>query len=60
MVPRRDNKQWEDACREVGIFDEDVYLAGKDFHEEKRAMGDRSHWPYRKLINWLREWREDT
>lgn len=58
-VPRRDNKQWEDACREVGIFGEDIRRASKDFHAEKRATGDRSRWPYGNLINWLREWKED-
>jgi hypothetical protein len=49
MVPRRDNQQWDDACREIGIFGEDVYQAAKDFHAEKRSLGDKSHWPYRKI-----------
>lgn len=59
MVPRRDNKQWEDACREAGVAREDVARAAEDFHAEKRASGERRHWPYGNLIIWLREWRED-
>jgi hypothetical protein len=58
MVPRRDNRQWDDACREAGVAKERQEAASRDFHAEKRASGERGHWPYIKLSNWLREWRE--
>jgi hypothetical protein len=59
MVPRRDNQQWVDACREAGIVGEEVNEASDDFHAETRASGERGHWPYGKLTNWLREWKDD-
>lgn len=59
MAPRRDNKQWDEACREAGIVADEVYAASKEFHAEKRASGDGRHWPYRKLVTWLRDWKED-
>jgi hypothetical protein len=59
MVPRRDDKQWDDACREVGLGEDEIKKATRDFHTEKRLSGDRRHWPYGNLIIWLREWRED-
>jgi len=40
MVPRRDIQQWDNACREVGIFGDDVHRASDDFHAEKRANSD--------------------
>jgi hypothetical protein len=33
VAPRRDNKQWEDACREAGVVDDDAYAASDDFHD---------------------------
>jgi hypothetical protein len=59
MVPRRDNKQWDQACNEAGIPKDETRKASDDFHAEKRAAGERGHWPYGKLIIWLRNWRED-
>jgi hypothetical protein len=59
MVPRRDTRQWDDACREVGIVGKEINQAADDFHAEKRASGERGHWPYGNLIIWLREWKED-
>jgi hypothetical protein len=37
MAPARDNKQWKQACREVGIEEREMDLASSDFHAEKRA-----------------------
>jgi hypothetical protein len=59
MSPERDGRQWKQACREVGLDADEKRMASDDFHAEKRASGERQHWPYRKLIIWLREWRED-
>jgi hypothetical protein len=59
MVPRYDNRQWKQACREVGLEDDERRLATKDLHKEKGATGDRSHMPYGDLITWLRDWKED-
>jgi hypothetical protein len=41
MVPRRDTKQWEDACREVGLDKDEEQLASDDFHaeSERRETG---------------------
>jgi hypothetical protein len=59
MSPERDQRQWRQACREAGIGEDEMDRASDDFHAEKRAAGERRHWPYGKLINWLREWKED-
>jgi hypothetical protein len=59
VVPRRDNQQWKDACREVGVGGDEIKEASKDFHDEKRAYGQRGHMPYGKLIIWLRAWSGD-
>jgi hypothetical protein len=59
MSPRRDNKQWNDACREAGLSRDEKDRATEDFHAEKRASGERGHWPYGKLTNWLQQWAED-
>ena len=57
MAPRLDNQQWKQACQEVGIPKEEMDGASEDFHAEKRASGERKHWPYGKLIRWLRDWK---
>jgi hypothetical protein len=59
MAPERDNKQWKQACDEVGLSGEERVEASWDFHAEKKASGERRLWPYRKLTNWLRDWNED-
>jgi hypothetical protein len=59
MVPARDVQQWKQACREAGLDDKEREIATREFHAEKKASGEKDHWPYRKLINWLREWKED-
>jgi hypothetical protein len=59
MAPARDTRQFRQACKEVGLREREIRLASKDFHTEKRAFGEKSHWPYGKLIIWLRAWRED-
>ena len=59
VAPARDNQQWKHACREADIPKEEMEQASNDFHAEKRASGERGHWPYRKLSNWLQEWKKD-
>ena len=59
MAPARDVNQWKQACREVGIGRHERKQAAEAFHAEKRASGEKRHWPYGKLIIWLRDWRED-
>jgi hypothetical protein len=59
MTPKHDVKQWKDACDEIGLDEGEREIATREFHAEKRASGEKAHWPYRKLTNWLREWRED-
>jgi hypothetical protein len=56
MSPAHDSKQWRQACREAGVPESERERASNDFHAEKKASGDRRHWPYRKLIIWLRDW----
>jgi hypothetical protein len=59
MVPRRDVSQFKQACKQAGIGEPEINQASEDLHAEKRASGERGHWPYGKLINWLRDWKED-
>jgi hypothetical protein len=59
MAPRRDNRQWKQACREVGVPDSQAKQASEDFHAEKKASGERGHWSYGNLIIWLRDWMEN-
>jgi hypothetical protein len=59
MAPARDNKQWKQACREVGLDRDEEKLASDDFHAEKKAFGDRRHWRYGNLTIWLRNWKDD-
>jgi hypothetical protein len=59
MAPKRDVKQWKQACREIGLTPDEQRQAKRDFHADKRASGDRDHRSYGNLIIWLQDWRED-
>jgi hypothetical protein len=59
MAPKHDVKQWKDAFDEIVLDEGERDIATREFHAEKRASGEKAHWPYRKLTNWLREWKED-
>lgn len=58
MARKRDLKQFDDACREVGLTEEETYEASEAFHAEKEASGNREDWSYRELMDWLRQWKE--
>jgi hypothetical protein len=59
MSPKRDVKQWKDACNEIGLDEGEREIATREFHSEKQASGERGHWQYGNLIIWLGEWKED-
>jgi hypothetical protein len=59
MAPARDVRQWKQACAEVGLDPNEKHRATREFHEEKRASGNRRHMAYGDLIIWLQTWRED-
>src|SRR5215207_7679771 len=59
MARKRDIKEFDQACREVGLTDDEQYKAGEDFHAEKEASGSKEHRLFGELVAWLREWKED-
>ena len=58
MARKRDIKEFDQACREVGLTEDEQYKAGEDLHAEKEAVGMKGHRPYGELVAWLREWKE--
>jgi len=59
VTRKRDIKEFDQACREVGLTEEQQYKASEAFHAEKEATGRRDHWPYGELVAWLRQWKEE-
>lgn len=60
MTPRkRDNKQFDHACREAGIGKTDKPQARDDFHRYKQETGHRADLRYQELVEWLKDWSYD-
>jgi hypothetical protein len=59
MSPRRDIKEFDQACRAVGLTASEQHLASEELHAEKRSSGMKEHIPYKELVAWLRQWKED-
>jgi hypothetical protein len=59
VARRRNIKEFDQACRAVGITEEEQYKASEDFHAYKEALGNKEHLDYGDLVAWLREWKED-
>jgi hypothetical protein len=57
MAPKRDLKQFRQACREVGLSVRQRYDASQALHAEKQSSGTRGHMDYEDLVAWLREWK---
>lgn len=57
MAPKRDLKQFRQACREVGLSASERYAASEALHAEKQSSGERGHVEYEDLVAWLREWK---
>jgi hypothetical protein len=55
---KRDIKQFDQACREVGLTEEEQYQASEALHAEKESSGLKAHMPYGELVAWLRQWKE--
>ncbi len=58
MAPKRDIKQFRQACKELGFTDEERYAARDAPHAEKEAGSPRDHMTYGDLLAWLRQWRQ--
>lgn len=56
MAPKRDIKQFRQACREVGLTAVERYEASQALHAEKESGGVREHMEYGELLSWLQEW----
>jgi hypothetical protein len=54
-----DIKQFDQACRAVGLSELEQHEASEALHAEKATTGMKEHMPFRDLIAWLRQWRED-
>ena len=59
MARKRDIKQFEAACRELGLTQEEEFAAGDALHAEKESSGDRRHRSYGELLAWLRQWKAE-
>jgi hypothetical protein len=59
VAPKRDIKQFKQACRQIGLPDEQRFEASDAFHEAKNRGELAAHMSYAELIAWLQEWRRD-
>jgi hypothetical protein len=58
MTKKQDIKQFQQACREIGLSASERYKASEVLHDEKKASGVHEHMTYGELLAWLREWVE--
>jgi hypothetical protein len=58
LAPKRDIKQFQQACNQVGLMDEERRKASDVFHAEKASGYIQSDMTYRELLEWLREWKD--
>lgn len=59
MASKRDIQQFRQACKELGLSDDDRYAARDDLHAEKESGASKVHMDYGDLLTWLRQWKED-
>jgi hypothetical protein len=59
VAPKRDIREFDQACQEVGLTEKEQYQASKALHAEKESIGMKDHMPYGELVAWLRQWKED-
>jgi hypothetical protein len=58
VAPKRDIKQFRQACKELGLTDEERFAARDALHAEKEGGRARTHMSYGDLLDWLRQWRQ--
>jgi hypothetical protein len=58
LTPKRDIKQFRQACREVGLTIRERSAASEALHVEKEATGKAEHMSYGDLLSWLRQWKQ--
>jgi hypothetical protein len=56
---KRDIKEFDQASREVGLTEKEQREASEALHADKQSIGMKDHMPYRDLVRWLRQWKED-
>jgi hypothetical protein len=59
MSPKRDIKEFDQACREVGLTEREQHEASEALHAEKESVGMKEHRAYGELVAWVRQWKED-
>lgn len=57
MSRKRDVKQFRQACKEAGLTPRERYEASEALHVEKQAGGVQGDMTYRRLLDWLRQWK---
>lgn len=57
IAPKRDIKQFKQACEAVGLLREERHQASEDLHAEKESMGRGRDKSYGELLDWLRQWK---
>jgi hypothetical protein len=58
VAPKRDIKQFRQACKELRLTDEERYAARDALHADKQAGGPQAHMSYGDLLGWLRQWKQ--
>lgn len=56
IAPKRDTKQFKQACEAVGLSRDERYQASNDLHAEKELLGRGRDKSYGELLDWLRQW----
>lgn len=57
IAPKRDTKQFRQACEAVGLSRKERYQASSDLHAEKQSVGRGRDKSYGELLDWLRQWK---
>jgi len=58
LAPKRDTKQFKQACRQVGLDDGELRRASDALHAEKASGDIQTDLTYGELLKWLQEWRD--
>jgi hypothetical protein len=58
MGRKRDLKQFDQACAEAGLTENEQFEASDALHAEKKASGMQGHMSFGELLDWLRQWKE--
>lgn len=58
LAPKRDTRQFQQACKELGFTDDERFAAGKALHYDKGSGAVLKDMSYAQLLRWLREWED--